>query len=154
MRDQVIELLILAMPVAGISWTITHEEVFRELRNCCADKSQSCRSLYQRKFFFIFTCEYCLSHYVTAVLLILTGYKLLFDDWRGYLIAGFSMVWIANLYMSFFGRVRLEIKRERIELSSEEKRGQVGTIDDRTQKKISLAVPHSRPAEVWAHYNR
>ena len=71
--------------------------------------------------FFIFTCEYCLSHYVTAALLILTGYKLLFDDWRGYLIAGFSMVWIANLYMSFFGRVRLEIKRERIELSSEEK---------------------------------
>ncbi len=121
MRDQVIELLILAMPVACISWTITYEEVFRELRNRCADKSQSCRSLYQRKFFFIFTCEYCLSHYVTAVLLILTGYKLLFDDWRGYLIAGFSMVWIANLYMSFFGRVRLEIKRERIELSSEEK---------------------------------
>jgi hypothetical protein len=121
MRDQVIELLILAMPVACISWTITHEEVFRELRNRCTDKSRSCRSLYQRKFFFIFTCEYCLSHYVTAALLILTGYKLLFDDWRGYLIAGFSMVWIANLYMSFFGRVRLEIKRERIELSSEEK---------------------------------
>jgi hypothetical protein len=123
MRDQVIELLILAMPVACISWTITHEEVFRELRNRCTDKSRSCRSLYQRKFFFIFTCEYCLSHYVTAALLILTGYKLLFDDWRGYLIAGFSMVWIANLYMSFFGRVRLEIKRERIELSSEEKEG-------------------------------
>ena len=51
MRDQVIELLILAMPVACISWTITHEEVFRELRNRCTDKSQSCRSLYQRKFF-------------------------------------------------------------------------------------------------------
>jgi hypothetical protein len=48
--------------------------------------------------------------------LILTRYKLLYPDWRGYLISGFSLVWVANLYMGIFGRLRLEIKRERVEI--------------------------------------
>jgi hypothetical protein len=87
------------------------------------------------KVFFIFTCEYCLSHYVTAALLILTRYKLLLDDWRGYVIAGFSVVWIANIYMSLFGRFRLEIQRGRMELSIEEKEAQPGSvITDRRRK--------------------
>lgn len=47
-------------------------------------------------------------------MLFLTGYKLLIDDWRGYLIAGFSLVWIANLYMSIFGLMRQNIKAEKI----------------------------------------
>jgi hypothetical protein len=46
---------------------------------------------------------------------------MLFADWRGFLIAGFSLVWVANLYMSLFGRVRLDIKRERLEIGSTEK---------------------------------
>jgi hypothetical protein len=120
-RDQFVRLLILAIPLACVSWTVTQEEVFRELREYCADKSHSCNRLYQRKFFYLFTCEYCLSHYVAAALLILTRYKLIFDDWRGYIIAGFSLVWLANIYMSLFGRIRLGIKRERVELSAEER---------------------------------
>jgi hypothetical protein len=44
----------------------------------------------------------------------------LFDDWRGYLIGGFSLVWVANLYMSLFGRLRLDIKRERVEIAQHE----------------------------------
>ena len=55
---------------------------------------------YERKFFYLFTCEYCFSHYVTIFFLIITRYTLLYDGWRGYLIAGFSLVWIANQYMS------------------------------------------------------
>ena len=66
-----------------------------------------------RKFFYLFTCEYCFSHYVTIGMLILTRFTLVFADWRGYLIAGFSIVWIANLYMSLFGRLRLAITSER-----------------------------------------
>ena len=41
------------------------------------------RSLLARKFFYLFTCEYCFSHYVTVFFLILTRYRLLLDDWRG-----------------------------------------------------------------------
>ena len=119
--EQVINLFIIAIPVASISWTVTHEEVFREPREWCAKHSKVCRKLFERKFFYLFTCEYCFSHYVAALFLIITGYKLLFDDWRGYLIAGFSLVWVANFYMGVFGRIRLDIKRERIEIETKEK---------------------------------
>jgi hypothetical protein len=106
--------------LASIAWSVTHEEVFREPRDWCAQRSQKCRRLAQRKFFYLFTCEYCFSHYVTAFFLWLSGFKLLFDDWRGYLIAGFALVWVANLYMSLFGRLRLDIKRERVEIAAHE----------------------------------
>jgi len=114
-------LFILAIPVASVAWTVTHEEVFREPREWCANQSQACRALFARKFFYLFTCEYCFSHYVAAIFIGITGYKLLFNDWRGYLVSGFSLVWIANIYMSIFGRVRLDIKRERIEIEHKEK---------------------------------
>jgi hypothetical protein len=107
-------LFVLPIPIACITWTVTHEELFREPRDWFAAKSRSARSLYSRKFFYVFTCEYCFSHYVTAFFLFITRYTLLFDDWRGYLISGFSLVWLANVYMSFFGRLRLEIQEDRL----------------------------------------
>jgi hypothetical protein len=76
-----------------------------------------CKTLIARKFFYLFTCEYCFSHYVTILFLFLTGYKLLMNDWRGYVIAGFSLVWIANIYMSLFGFLRQDIKKEQTEIS-------------------------------------
>jgi hypothetical protein len=115
-------LLVLAIPIASISWTVTHEELFREPRDWCVAKSKSCRRLVLRKLFYLFTCEYCFSHYVTVFFLFITRYKLLFDDWRGYLIAGFSLVWLANVYMSFFGRLRLEIREDRMEIAAAESR--------------------------------
>jgi hypothetical protein len=71
---------------------------------------------------YLFTCEYCFSHYVTIFFLFITGDKLLFDDWRGYLIAGFSLVWLANVDMSLFGRLRLEIREDRMETAAAESR--------------------------------
>ncbi|HKP87104.1 MAG TPA: hypothetical protein VJZ26_13460 [Blastocatellia bacterium] len=117
---QIVWLFVLAIPIACIAWTVTHEEVFREPREYCAKKSEECGKLYQRKFFYLFTCEYCFSHYVTGFFLVVTRYKLLYQDWRGYLIAGFALVWIANQYMSLFGRLRLDIKRERVEIDQVE----------------------------------
>jgi hypothetical protein len=113
-------LFVLAIPIASIAWTVTHEEVFREPREWCVTRSQSCRRLAARKFFYLFTCEYCFSHYTTILFLFLTRYKLLLDDWRGYIIAGFSLVWVANVYMSLFGRLRLDIKEEKIEIAAAE----------------------------------
>jgi hypothetical protein len=110
---QVALLFVLAIPIACITWTVTHEEVFREPRDWCINKSQSCRRLFQRKFFYLFTCEYCFSHYVTAGMLVLTRYHLWLDDWRGYVLAEFSLVFIANVYMSAFGELRLEIRHDR-----------------------------------------
>jgi hypothetical protein len=121
MAFQVLSLFLLALPVASIAWTITHEEVVREFRDVCLGKSTTCRRIYERKFFYLFTCEYCFSHYVAAVFLLITRFKLLYPDWRGYLIAGFSLVWVANVYMSLFARIRLEVKRERVQIKKEEK---------------------------------
>jgi hypothetical protein len=121
MTFQVLSLFLLALPIASIAWTITHEEVVREFRDVCLGKSTTCRKIYERKFFYLFTCEYCFSHYVAAVFLLITRFKLLYPDWRGYLIAGFSLVWVANVYMSLFARIRLEVKRERVQIKQQEK---------------------------------
>lgn len=117
---QITWLFLLAIPVACIAWTVTHEEVFKEPREFCEKWSKEGKSLLVRKFFYLFTCEYCFSHYVTIAMLIFSGYKLLLADWRGYVIAGFSIVWLANIYMSIFARIRIEIKKEKIEIAVKE----------------------------------
>jgi hypothetical protein len=109
---QIFWLVILSMVVGSISWTVTQEEIFREWREMCADKSEKCRTLVQRKFFYVFTCEYCFSHWVTILILILTGFRLLIDDWRGYILAFFVIPWLANQFMSVYRRLRVGIKHE------------------------------------------
>ena len=118
---QVATLFLLAIPIACVAWTVTHEEVFREPREFCVRRSQNCRRWYERKFFYLFTCEYCFSHYVTILFLFVTRYRLLYEDWRGYVVAGFALVWVANQYMSLYGRLRLDIKSERLETTIKEK---------------------------------
>lgn len=113
---QITWLFLLAIPIACIAWTVTHEEVFREPREFCVKCSQEGKTLLQRKFFYLFTCEYCFSHYVTIVFLILTDYQLLMSGWKGYLIGLFALVWIANVYMSLFGLLRQCIVKEKTEI--------------------------------------
>ncbi|MBC7614542.1 MAG: hypothetical protein H7202_00595 [Pedobacter sp.] len=112
--------LIFAIPVACIAWTVTKEEIFKEPRDYCIEKSNSCTSLWKRKFFYLFTCEYCFSHYVTLGMLIMTNYTLIFDDWRGYIISGFSIVWMANVYMSIYNLIRIDLKKNKIITEKEE----------------------------------
>jgi len=114
---QVAWLFLLAIPIACVAWTVTHEEVFREPREYCTNRSVKCKTIWGRKFFYLFTCEYCFSHYITILFLFLTGYKLLLEDWRGYIIAGFALVWVANLYMSVFSLIRQNIKMEKTEIA-------------------------------------
>jgi hypothetical protein len=121
MPQEIAWLVVLALPVATVTWTLTHEEIFRELRDGCADRSRTCRHLLQRKFFYVFTCEYCFSHYVALFFVLLTGYRLLLPDWRGVLVAWLAVVGLANVYISLFGRLRVDIKAERLEIASKEK---------------------------------
>lgn len=110
----------MAIPIACISWTVTHEEVLKEPRDFCIQKSKSGKTIVERKLFYLFTCEYCFSHYVTLFFLIVTQYHLLFADWRGYLVGGFALVWIANIYMSIFGFLRVGLKKEKMDADIEE----------------------------------
>ncbi|MNK48465.1 hypothetical protein D3C87_672950 [compost metagenome] len=114
--NQILSLFVLAIPIACIAWTITQEEVFREPREFCIKRSKVSSSLFTRKFFYLFTCEYCFSHYVTVFFLFFTDFHLLLSDWRGYIIAGFALVFVANFYMSLFALLRQAIKKEKTEI--------------------------------------
>jgi hypothetical protein len=118
--DQVYWLFLLSIPVACIAWTVTHEEVFREPRDYCERRCEKGKTLLERKFFYLFTCEYCFSHYVAFAFLLITRFHLLMPGWRGLLIAGFSLVWIANMYMSLFGMLRTNMKKEKTEIKKME----------------------------------
>ena len=109
---QIFWVVILSMIVASVSWTVAQEELFREPRESLKRRSESARNIFVRKFFYVWTCEYCFSHWVTIVVLILTGFRLLIDDWRGYVLAFFILPWIANQWMSLYRRLRLDIKHE------------------------------------------
>lgn len=115
-NQQIIWLLILSLPIACISWTVTHEEVFREPREYCRRRSLSAKNMAVRKFFYLFTCEYCFSHYITLFFICFTHYTLLINDWRGYIIGGFALVWIANVYMSLFALIRQDISKDKAEI--------------------------------------
>jgi hypothetical protein len=136
-----LHLLILALPVAAIAWTVTHEELFREFHDHCVDRSENAPRFAMRKFFYLFTCEYCFSHYAAAGVLVATGFRLLFDDWRGYVIAWFALVWVANHLISIYGRLRLGIRSERLEIGLKEavsERAGVNKIEERPgQRKAS-----------------
>jgi hypothetical protein len=118
--QQIAGLFVLAVPIACVARTVVFEEVFRELREACQRKSKTCDGLLKRKFFYLFTCEYCFSHYVTVFFLIITRYKLMYDDWRGYLIAFFSLVFVANGYMNLYSRLRVDITSEKKDIEAKE----------------------------------
>ena len=119
---EVLALLVLAIPVACIAWTVTHEELFREIHEYCVRRSKRSPSLLARKLFYMLTCEFCFSLYVSIGAVAGTGFHLLIPDWRGYVIAVFALVWVANHYMSLFARLRLDVKLERIEIEQKEEK--------------------------------
>ena len=118
---QIVWLLVLAVPVASVAWTVTHEEIFREAHHYFVRRSEEDRSLLSRKFFYALTCEYCFSHYVAIAALLITRFWMLYPDWRGYGIAWFSLVWVANIYIGIFGKVKLTVKKERAVIKKIEK---------------------------------
>ena len=120
LSTQLVWLFVLAAPVACLAWTVTHEQLFAEVHDWCERRSRNSRHVLTRKFFYLFTCEYCFSHYVAAGAVALSGFRLLVNGWAGALFAWLALIWIANVYMSLFVRLRLDIKRERVEINVEE----------------------------------
>ncbi len=134
MTRQFAYLLLLALPIACISWTVTHEEVFREPREFCKQRCETGQALVVRKFFYLFTCEYCFSHYVAALFLLLTQFQMLYQGWRGFAVSWFALVWIANVYMSFFNRLRLDIKHENVTIAVEQTKEEIAKTQQLQEK--------------------
>jgi hypothetical protein len=118
--QSLLQLLILALPVAAIAWTVTHENLFREIHDYCVHQSQNCGNIVACKFFYLMTCEYCFSHYVAAAWLFLTRFTLLYTGWRGYVIAWFALVWVANHYIAVYAHLKLGIRSERLDIGLKE----------------------------------
>ncbi len=124
--SDILALLILAIPVACVARTIVFEEVFREPREYFERMSKEAGNVATRKFFYLFTCEYCFSHWVTIFFLVLSalgpgrGFTLLFPDWRGYVVSFFSLVFVANAYLNLYARLRVDITSEKKAIEAKE----------------------------------
>ena len=127
--EQIFWLVILAIPVACVARTVVFEEVFREPREFCEDRCASSKRWFVRKFFYVFTCEYCFSHYVTAAFIAVTGFRLLLEDWRGYLISFFATVLVANVYLNLYSRLRVDISHAKAETRRLEREKAAQEID-------------------------
>lgn len=99
-------LFLLPVAISCVAWTVTKEEIFREWRDYCKARKDSDVCLLLRKFYYVFTCEYCFSHWVTAFFLLITGYRLLLPGIPGFILALFVCVLIANVYMTAYSMLR------------------------------------------------
>ena len=66
------------------------------------------------------------------------------EDWPGCIIAGFLLVWVANVYMSLFGFIRPDIKKEKAGIAEMEKisgsiKNEYWQQEDACQKKYQRA---------------
>src|SRR6185369_14382980 len=113
-------LFVLSLAIASVSWTVTQEELLRGFREYAERQAQCAGSALRRKFFYLFTCHYCFSHYVAVFFIAITGYKLLMPNWTGYVIALFALVWVSNLYLSFYAWLRQQYKTQKFEAKAVE----------------------------------
>lgn len=130
-----VALFVLAIPIACIARTVVYEEIFREPREYCKDRAHNCPRVVQRKFFYLFTCEYCFSHYVTLAVLIVTRFTLLYDGWRGYLVAFFSLIFIANIYLAAYARLRVDITSEKANADEKNKQRELAELKIEAHKR-------------------
>jgi hypothetical protein len=135
-EQPILWLCLLALPVACVSWTVTKEEIFREPREWLEQRSRHGRSWLQRKLCYMLTCEYCFSHYVAMAFVAFTNWQLLVPGWRGYVLAWLSLVAVANVYMSIYGRLRVGIREHKTETQQMEAELEVSDSNGK------LAAPH------------
>lgn len=134
---QIVGLFLLAIPIACVARTVVFEEVFREPREFCMRKSKACRTTLARKFFYLFTCEYCFSHWVAIIFVAITGYKLMYSGFLGAMIGFFALVMVANFYLNTYSRLRLEITSEKKSIEAKEK--QIEKIDTEIRSSPPVA---------------
>ncbi len=110
-----IRVLLAAIPVACIAWTVTQEDIFKELRTrLCRIRDNKMTAWWCRKLAYIPTCTYCFSHYVAAVVVFAYGVTLLSTGWRGEVAALFAVVAVANVYITVYHGLRLTLKCVRL----------------------------------------
>lgn len=99
--------LVAVLIVSCVTWTITQEEIFKEVREWLRSQSAGSGWLIQ-KVAYLPTCHYCFSHWVTIlVFVILRSHEPRSIGWMWY----FPVVWMANHSMTIYGYLRQVQKR-------------------------------------------
>jgi hypothetical protein len=80
LATQIVWLFVLAGPVACAAWTVTHEELFAELHAGVCGKAANDEASLRASSSTSSPARYCLSHYVAAVAIALTGFPV--ARWR------------------------------------------------------------------------
>ena len=116
-----VEPFVVAAAVAVAAWACAKEEVFRELREWCQKVRREgragrlvCKALYMP------TCEYCASFWVTLVAVAALQYPVLWDGWRGLVLAQFFTWSLAVAYMAVYQLVRVDIRLARAKADATE----------------------------------
>ena len=133
-----VEPFVVASAVSVSAWTLAKEHIFHELRALCdrSAKNHQC-SWFVRKIAYMPTCEYCNSFWITLVALLFLQYQVLWDDWRGYVLAQFFTWSLAVAYMSIFQLLRVDIREGQEKVETEKKAQQA--LED--GKAAEIAVP-------------
>lgn len=144
--QSIVALFLLAIPIACIARTVVYEEIFREPREYCQQRCKNCDHVLKRKFFYLFTCEFCFSHYVTLAVLFATRFTLLYDGWRGYGVAFFSLVFVANVYLAAYARLRVDITSEKASADEKQAQKQLAEmkIAEHRRRSVDVELPATR----------
>lgn len=104
-----------AAVVAVLVRTVTKEEIFKEPRQWLqAYAGDGRHRLLLRKLAYMPTCEFCCSFWVTLALAVgVFGYRLAFDDWRGYLVSVGPTMALANVALGAFDLLRIDLRKEK-----------------------------------------
>jgi membrane protein required for beta-lactamase induction len=136
--SQIAFALILGIPVACITWTVTQEDVFQEFRRYLARyQDRHHESWWRRKLAYFPTCPYCLSHYVAGLLIAIMQFKMLATDWRGYLVSLFTLVLLGNVYITLYNLLRVALRLIRA-LADRAEKSAAGGVQ---QPASNLSVP-------------
>lgn len=98
--------VIAVLIVSCVTWTITQEEIFKELREWLKSKSDDSGWLIQ-KVSYLPTCHYCFSHWVGILVFVAASRAPSFIGWMWY----FPVIWLANHSMTIYGHLRQMQKR-------------------------------------------
>jgi hypothetical protein len=109
-----LDILMLAIPVACCSWTIAETEVFRSVRESIArwagwNKGTDAKG-WKQKVAYLPSCYYCTSHYVALAFLALHPFTTLTPDVRGYAVSWFSIVGVSAVYLTTYNGMRVALR--------------------------------------------
>lgn len=143
--DPLLRLLALAFIVFVAAWTVTQEEIFRELREWLARHASQNPRLLIRKVAYLPTCYYCFGFWVSVVVFAFAGVTL-FSHWSGW-IAGFALMFFAaQMYLTLFHLFRAWLRGMRNWADQLEHQAEQAGLE---KHQIGLDIQHKYGPAGW-----